>query len=92
MVSPLGIKVVAGAAALISGVLGGAFIAGAASPSAQTPSVVGSTTPSRVASPSALPAQAGAGTTFHPPAPTPPAPPAKHAKHHPHGKDTKTND
>ena len=56
MVSPLNLKVAAGAVALMAGILGGAYVAGATSTVAQTPEL-GSTTPSRVASPSGLPSQ-----------------------------------
>jgi hypothetical protein len=54
VLSPLNIRVLAGAAALIVGIFGGAYVAGSASPDATTP-VLDSVTPSRVASPSAVP-------------------------------------
>jgi len=80
VVSALPIKIVAAAAALITGILGGAYVAGIASgPHAQTP-VVGSTTPSRVASPSAPVAHmlvSHTSTSKH-------EDPPKHAKHHAH--------
>ncbi|BBH16302.1 hypothetical protein Back2_05890 [Nocardioides baekrokdamisoli] len=85
MVSPLNMKVAAGAAALLVGIIGGAYVAGAASPQAQTP-VVSWTTPSRVASPSAPAIQVYVPTiapraTLHKPDQHPP----EHAKHHSHG-------
>lgn len=82
MVSPLNVKVLAGAAALITGILGGALVAGASSSDAQAPAV-GPATPSRVASPSApaaqvnLPAVAPRASHQKPTKP-------EHARHHVH--------
>ena len=88
MVSPLNVKVLAGAAALITGILGGALVAGASSQGAQSPAM-GPATPSRVALPSAPAVQANRPAVA-PRASTPK--PAKHesrhARHHSHGDDT----
>lgn len=89
MVSPLNVKVIAGAAALIVGIFGGAYVAGSAAPSDPAPTL-GSTTPSRVASPKALPTlpHPAVKVSQHVEAPAP-----KHksdrAKHSKHGDDAK---
>ena len=85
MVSPLNVKVLAGAAALITGILGGALVAGSSSSDAQPPAVA-PTTPSRVASPSAPALQANRPvvaprTSHQKSAKHQPA----HARHHSHG-------
>ena len=92
MVSPLTVKVVAGAAALITGVIGGAFVAGLSSGAHGQAPAVSSTTPSRVASSSAPVAQTFVSTA----APRVSAPKRdqhqpKHAKHS-HGNKSSNKD
>ena len=87
MVSPLNVKVLAGAATLITGILGGALVAGASSSDAQAPAV-GPATPSRVASPSVPAVQANRPVVAPRASHQKPAKQSEHARHHAHRDDT----
>jgi hypothetical protein len=90
VVSPLTIKVIAGAAALIAGIFGGAYVAGAAGADVPTPAL-SPATPSRVASPTAVgQPRPAVKAERRVPASTPKHghdDVSKRAKHHQHGDD-----